>query len=269
MLFSHDCSSEESATHGIAARYIVPGCFHNYNELIAIQSTKVGGVSKGCYSSLNLGNNTGDWPELVQQNMELLCKTLNICPERIVSSVQVHATRILRAEKPGHYHGYDAFITDQENLFLCIFTADCYPILLYDPRHRASGAAHAGWKGTAGEIVKKTMAAMQKSFGTNPEECIVSIGTGITAGAYEVGHDVASAFHPDYSMRLSHLPEDEKYQLNLKMANYHQLLDAGVPAPNIECSPFCTFRDSDLFYSFRRDQGVTGRMVSLIGVTSL
>ncbi|MEI7694217.1 MAG: peptidoglycan editing factor PgeF [Chlorobium sp.] len=268
MPLANTFSAETAATPGAANGYLVPDCFRNSPGLVALQSTRNGGVSKGSYFSLNLGKNTGDVPDLVLNNMQLLCNQLSINPERMVSSEQVHATRILCAEKPGHYQGYDAFITDQQNLFLCVFTADCYPVLIYDPRHRASGAAHAGWKGTAGMIVKKTMQAMQRRFDTNPEECLAFIGAGISVEAYEVGHNVASAFPPDCTRRLHHSLENEKYQLDLRMANYRQLLDAGVPASSIECSSYCTFRDNNLFFSFRRDQGVTGRMVSLIGVAS-
>ncbi len=247
---------------------IVPAIFSRAPGLVALQSTRNGGVSEGVYSTMNLGNNTEDSRESVQQNMMRLCQRAFIDGNRMVSSIQVHGTEVLLAVKPGKYHGYDAFITNQENLFLSVFTADCHPILLYDPRHNASGAVHAGWKGAAGEIVTKTIHAMQKSFGSIPAECLAYTGTGISAEAYEVGREVASAFPEDCSRRSLLSPGNEKYQLNLGMVIYRQLLNAGIPALSIEQSPFCSFYESRLFYSHRRDHGRTGRMVSLIGFNS-
>jgi polyphenol oxidase len=248
--------------------YIVPNCFRPHPGLIALQSTRKGGVSNGEYSSLNLGNNTGDSIDLVYENTRLLCVATGINPEQLVSSDQVHGTEILFAEKPGRYHGYDSLITNKNNLFLCIFTADCYPVLIYDPRHKASGAIHAGWKGTACQIVVKTLVAMTRRFQSIPAECLAFIGTGISATEYEVDKEVAKEFPPDTSTRSPFSPDEEKYLLNLEMVNYRQLLASGIPASNIERSPFCSYGDKDLFFSYRRDQGKTGRMVSLIGVCS-
>ncbi len=246
--------------------YIVPDCFREYQGLIALQSTRKGGVSNGEYFSLNLGSNTGDRSDLVDENTRRLCAAAGINPEQLVRSDQVHGTEILSAEKPGRYHGYDSLITDKNNLFLCIFTADCYPVLLYDPQHHASGAIHAGWKGTAGQIVVKTVAAMTSRFQSIPAECFAYIGTGISANVYEVDKEIAKGFPPDTSTRSPFAPDEEKYLLDLGMVNYQQLLASGIPASNIEMSPFCSYRNSNLFFSYRRDQGKTGRMVSLIGV---
>jgi hypothetical protein len=251
----------------VPPEYITPHCFRGFNQLLALQSTRRGGVSEGPYSSLNLGLNTGDNPEKVQENTLRLCSATGIIPEKMVSSVQVHGTEILLAEKAGRYNGYDSFITDRKDLFLCIYTADCYPVLIYDPRHHASGAVHAGWKGTAGRIVMKTVAAMQKNFNAIPQECFAWIGTGISANAYEVGLEVAREFPPE-NLRHSRLSED-KYMLDLSQANCRQLLDSGIPGSQIERSQFCSCHDSGMFFSYRRDNGNTGRMVSLIGVRSL
>ena len=248
--------------------YIVPDCFRQYHRLIALQSTRNGGVSDGAYSSLNLGRNTGDCAERVNENTLRLCAAASVNPERMVRSEQIHGTEILSAKKPGSYHGYDALITDQKNLFLCIFTADCYPVLIYDPRHNASAAVHAGWKGSAGGIVMKTIKAMQACFNTLPAECLAYIGTGISADAYEVGREVALEFPTDYYRRSPFCQDEEKYLLDLGLINYRQLLASGILPSNIELSPYCSARDNALFFSYRRDEGKTGRMVSLIGVSS-
>lgn len=252
----------------LPAEYIAPACFRQYGDLIALQSTRNGGVSEGAYFSLNLGSNTGDEAERVHENTIRLCTALGIDAGQLVSSVQVHGTAILAAEKPGHYQGFDAIITDKKDLFLCIFTADCYPVLIYDPQHNASGAIHAGWKGSAGGIVMKTIEAMQARFNTIPEKCLAYIGTGISPQAYEVGREVALEFPPDSYQHSPFRHKEEKYLLDLGMVNYRQLLASGIPPSNIERSPFCSVSNSELFYSYRRDHGNTGRMVSLIGVSS-
>ena len=263
-----DLSGIQKACLPVPPKYIIPDIFRHYSRLVALQSTRAGGVSEGMYASLNLGTNTGDRPERVRENTRRLCAVADIDRETMVRSEQVHGTEILVAEKPGAYHGFDAFITNKENLFLSVFTADCYPILVFDPRHNASGAVHAGWKGAAGEIVLKTVDAMHKNFGSRPSECIAWIGTGISGDAYEVSREVAKAFRTDES-RPSHLSaKEEKYLLNLGQVNFRQLLDSGIQLSNIERSSFCSYRDDTLFFSYRRDKGTTGRMMSLIGVRS-
>ena len=249
-------------------KFIVPECFREFKELLALQSTREEGVSEGAYSSLNLGINTEDSIENVHENTRRLCTAAHITPESLVISVQVHGTEILCTDKPGRYHGYDAFITNRNDLFLCILTADCYPVLLYDPQHHAVGAVHAGWKGSAGKIVMKTISAMQTNFKSVPEECFAYIGTGISANAYEVSLEIAREFPPDNCQHSPFSHAEEKYLLDLSIANYQQLLASGIPALNIERSSFCSYADSSMFFSYRRDQGKTGRMVSLIGVRS-
>ena len=247
---------------------VIPEIFRNYPGLVALQSTRTGGVSEGAYASLNLGSNTDDRPERVHENRLRLFAAAGIDPATMVCSEQVHGTKVLVAEKPGAYRGYDALITNKNNLFLSVFTADCYPILVFDPRHNASGAVHSGWKGAAGEIVIKTIDAMHKNFGTIPGECLAYIGTGISAEAYEVNGEVANAFQADESKPSPDSVKEQKYMLDLRQANYRQLLDAGILISNIERSSFCSYRDSTLFFSYRRDKGTTGRMVSLIGISS-
>ncbi len=250
----------------VPPEYLSPSCFGTFPELVALQSTRMGGVSNGPFRSLNLGITTTDDAENVRENTSILSSAAGFDPAGLVSSDQVHGTSILIAEKPGRYPGYDAFITRTANLFLCIYTADCYPVLIYDPVNRAAGAAHAGWKGTAGRIVVKTLEAMHESFGTKPSECTVWIGSGISAGAYEVGGEVAEAFPSECCLPATSEEDGEKKQLDLSLANYLQLVRSGIPETNIGRSPFCTFRDSDLFYSYRRDNGITGRMASIIGM---
>lgn len=244
------------------AGFITPATFPGDGAILALQSTRRGGRSPEPWRSLNLGNNTGDDPSRVRENWLRLGASAGFDALRTVSSVQVHGTEVLHAREPGRHEGYDAFITDTPDLWLAILTADCLPILIYDPLHAAVGAAHAGWQGTAGGIGPKTLLAMEEAFGTRPEACLAWIGTGISGEEYEVGEDVAGRF-PE---RCSRPGKEGKRMLDLRLANRLQLASAGIPEGHIESSPYCSSRDETLFYSYRRDNGRTGRMAAVIGI---
>ncbi|MCF8382189.1 MAG: peptidoglycan editing factor PgeF [Chlorobium sp.] len=244
--------------------YIVPGIFSGIDDLVALQTTRKGGVSPPPFGSLNLGRNTEDSMENVRENTAALCRALQIAPERLAGSDQVHGTGVLHARRPGCYRGYDALVTASRDVYLCIFTADCFPVLLCDPENRAVAAIHAGWKGTAGAIVAKTIELMQQQFHSNPGNLFAWIGTGISQPSYEVDMAVAAQFPSAHHIPAAH--EKKKALLDLGGANRTQLLGAGVPERQIESSPFCASGDSELFYSYRRDAGRTGRMASIIGL---
>jgi len=157
----------------------------------------------------------------------------------------------------------DALVTDQKGVMLGILTADCVPILLYDPKHKVVGAIHAGWKGSVAGITAKCVALMQREFNSNPSEIIAGIAPSIGGCCYEVGSEVA-AYFADYEGALR--PKGEKYMLDLPEVNRLQLIDAGVPAFQIERSGICTACHEDDFFSYRKTQGCSGRFMSMIGL---
>jgi len=168
---------------------------------------------------------------------------------------QVHSGRAVFAAGPGVHGEADALITGQAGFALAIRTADCVPILIADPEHRAVAAVHAGWRGTVSGILTKTLAAMAKRFGTAPEKTLVAIGPAIGPCCFEVGPEVAVQFgHPI-----------ENRHVDLIEANRQQVLRAGVPVAQITVSGRCTHCDPTLFHSFRRDREQSGRMVTAIG----
>jgi len=243
---------------------LFPSIFSAIPGLVALQTTRSGGVSSVPLDSLNLAWHVGDEPEHVGENYRRLCAYLGISPERIVTTGQVHGTEIALVTAPSNLDGYDALITNTRGLFVGIMTADCYPILIHDRRTGASGAAHAGWQGAAGRIAEKTVQAMRDAFGTRPEDCLAWVGAGISGERYEIGGEVAARFNSRY---LKPSPSGEgKFLLDLSAASRDQLLEAGIPPEQVQCSEYCSFRDADLFYSYRRDNGKTGRMLALIGV---
>jgi YfiH family protein len=240
-----------------------PTIFQAFPNIIAIQTTRDGGVSEGEFASLNLGLSSGDLPECVLKNREILSKAIGIEQKQVVRSNQVHGDSVLLAREGGNYEGYDAHITNQRGVFLAVSIADCTPILIYDAAHHAVGAVHAGWRGTAKSVLYKTLLKMQETFGTTGEACFAFIGACISGEHYEVGEEVAAHF-PTEVKRYD--DARGKFLLDLKAANRLQLEAFGVPTAQIEISPHCTYKEHNRFFSFRHSKGRTGRMFALIGM---
>ena len=245
--------------------YIKPKIFQQFPELIAVESTRKGGISKSPYSSLNLGIFTSDKPENIQENCDRFFDNLGIRKSRVVRSSQVHKDKILKVTRSKTYEGYDAMITENENTFLSVTTADCTPILIYDAKNQAVAAIHAGWKGTVLDITAKTVQRMREEFNTNPRDCYVYVGTCIDESSFLVGEEVAAMFTYDVK-KLDKSSRKPKFYVDLKKANVSQLLKCGVPESQIEVSPFSTVLNNDLYFSHRKEKGTTGRMMALIGI---
>ena len=159
----------------------------------------------------------------------------------------------------------DALITNEPGLFVCVQTADCVPILLFDPHRKVVAAIHAGWRGTVSKIALKTIQKMTEKFGCRPSEIIAGIGPSIHIHAYEVGPEVVEAVNANFSTTSALLKPSlnkGKAYFDLWEANQTVLIESGIPEENIELMGLCSFEHSDLFYSARRDGADTGRMVS-------
>ncbi len=244
-------------------RYQPVEFFYSYNNLLAIESTRLGGLSKPPFASLNLGAFTNDLKETVQQNKEILYTDLGINGDQIASSFQCHGNEALNVVEPGYYEGFDAMITNKKNIFLQILVADCTPILLFDPIHEVIAAIHAGWRGTANAIVQKTLDKMNLHFQTNPSDCFAYVGTCIGQAFFEVDKDVADNFDQEFYVFDK---EKDKYFIDLKACNVRALSDAGLMKNHIAISSFCTVKDNDLFFSHRYEKGTTGRFGVIIGM---
>lgn len=240
-----------------------PALFSAFPGLIAAESTRRGGVSPPPYASLNLGLNTDDRPEYVIENRRRFLSALGIPPDRLTTSYQVHGNEVLIARQPGHHEGYDALITDHKGIFVAVGTADCTPILVYDPVREAVAAIHAGWRGTAQQVAREALLAMQKEFGTKPGDCHAYIGACIDQDNYEVDGNVARYFDPEHKREDA---ERGKWFVSLKQANKAQLLELGVPEEQIEVSPYSTWKHNDDYFSHRKENGTTGRMLAVIGL---
>ena len=159
----------------------------------------------------------------------------------------------------------DALIT-RDKIALMAFFADCVPILIYDPDHRAVGIVHSGWQGTVLEVGRKTIESMVKEFGSDPANCLIGIGPSIGPCCYEVDDRVISKVKAAFPY-WQDLVEDKgegHWNLDLWAANRQSLIEAGVPAENIEVSGMCTRCNQDMLFSFRGENGRTGRMGAII-----
>lgn len=229
-------------------------------RITAAQSMRTGGLSKSPFHSLNLGLSTEDDRETVLKNRRIFFDQLNIDVKKIILSRQVHGTEILIGEKPEQTNGYDAIITAKKNPIV-VSIADCTPVLIHDTKNDVVAAIHAGWRGTADEIVKKTLAKMETEFGTEGKNCKAFIGSCISVNHFEVGNEVAERFHTDHKVFHS---SKKKFHVDLKKANFDQLTGFGLLKDNIEISPYCTVENNDKFFSWRKEKGVTGRMFACI-----
>lgn len=231
--------------------------------LLVAESTRHGGCSSPPFYSLNLGLHTDDRRADVAENRRRFCADLGVQMEQLAGGFQVHGDRCLRVKKPGQWEGYDAFITNKSGIVLSITIADCTPVLLYDPIQKAVGAAHAGWRGTVQKIAAQTLRSMRDAYGTQAADCWAYIGTCIGAADFAVDADVADHFAADYKRWDD---QQEKFFVDLKRANEHQLLELGVPAAQIECSPYSTVTHNQDYFSHRAEKGQTGRMLAVIGL---
>lgn len=244
-------------------------------------STRMGGVSRGHLSELNLSFTRGDDPESVRENFARIGKAIGFDVCSLVLSQQTHTTnvRLVTEEdrgrgftKPLGYTDVDGLITDVPGLVLATFYADCVPLFFVDPVHRAIGLSHSGWKGTVNRMGRVTVERMREAFGTRPEELLAAVGPSICQDCYEVSKEVARAFGEEFSdqadERLLYQKENGKYQLNLWRANEIVLLEAGVRREHLAMTNICTCCNPDLLFSHRASQGKRGNLGAFLGLSS-
>lgn len=235
-------------------------------------TTRHEGVSRAPYNSLNLGMNTNDQQFNVEGNRSLLARAFGITQEALVTVRQVHGSDILVIDQPNEEFSHflslesDAIITNQPNVMIGVCVADCVPILLCDPVKRVVAAVHAGWQGTAAKLVAKTVAGMKAEFDCKPREIRAAIGPSIGPCCYEVDTPVQQAFLQagiawDSYARVN---TDGKWQLDLAATNRDLLMQAGIPDSSIQNSEMCVCCHRELFFSYRRDDGETGRQIGFI-----
>jgi polyphenol oxidase len=243
-----------------AVSIVHPIIFSKILIVSAGMSTKIGGESDHGFE-MNMSYRVGDEPVNVEKNRKRFFSHVGISEKDLAVPLQCHSTTVLRVEAAGEYIKCDALITNKNRVALVVTIADCVPILLFDPIKKAIGAVHAGWRGTHGCIVQKTLEMMEREFSSDPKQMLAFIGPSAGACCYEVGDEVAVMFGNKIVPYNS-----KKVFLDLKNENKLQLQHQGVPESNIEVSTFCTICEKKLFHSFRRDGPKAGRMVAVICV---
>ena len=241
-------------------------------------ATRIGGVSVLPHTaSLNLAFGRGDGEETVLQNVELLAEAVGFDSKRLVSVPQIHSDRIFTVTEDMCGEGVvkkalregDGYVISQKGLFAAIKTADCVPVLLYDPEKEVCAAVHAGWRGTFSRIAEKAVEKMT-DLGCEPSSIRAAIGPAINGGCYEVGEDVAEAARAALGKKADLLctvgKAEGKYLCDLKTANRIILAEAGLAEEHIDVCELCTHCEAELFYSHRASHGLRGTMMSVIGM---
>jgi YfiH family protein len=244
-----------------------------YKEIAHFCTDRQGGVSMGNYASFNISPFSGDNPENANKNKEILCKQLGIDVEKLIIPYQTHGTKILEIndlffqlsqyEKTQALNGIDALFTHQPNVCIAVTTADCVPLLFFDPQKQVIAVAHAGWRGTCSKIAEKTVHNLINKFNCNPADIRVVIGPSISSKVYEVGKEVVDNFENagfDISRIVS--IRNQSFYLDLWEANQQSLQSVGILYDHIEISGICTYTEHERFFSARRLGIKSGRITS-------
>ncbi|MDD4858514.1 MAG: polyphenol oxidase family protein [Candidatus Krumholzibacteria bacterium] len=217
-------------------------------------TTRPGGASAPPFESLNLGGTLGDRHETIERNRKLLLAALGISPRRLARTGQIHGSEIAVVTRGGHYEGFDALATAKRGLSLAISTADCYSVVIYSPPEHALAALHVGRRGAELGIVGRTVGVMRKRYRIDPAYAVAVIGPGICGKCYSVSRDDALRF-PKAFRRF----ERGAWHLDLAALIERELALQGLKKRNIFSSGLCTACNPELFFSHRRDRGITGR----------
>ena len=242
-------------------------------------STRLGGVSEGCYASMNLSLDRGDDPEAVRENFRRIGNAIGVNVEDMVMSKQTHTTnvRVVTEEDRGKgvvkerdYTDVDGLVTDVRGICLVTSYADCVPLYFVDPVRNALGLSHSGWRGTVGKIGKKTVELMTERFGSDPSDILACVGPSVCVDCYEVSEDVVEkvreAFAPALWNRLFYKKDNGKYQLDLWKTNEAIFLEVGILPEHIAVTNVCTHCNSRILYSHRTQGDRRGNLCAFLAL---
>lgn len=242
-------------------------------------STRLGGVSRGDWATMNFSFTRGDDPEAVRENYRRMAAALGVDVNRMVLSHQTHTTNVRRVteEDAGKgvvrerdYTDVDGLITNVPGITLVTFYADCVPLYFVDPVRRAIGLSHSGWRGTVNRMGRVTVEAMGKAFGSDPKDIVACIGPSICRDCYEVGPEVAAAFEnafePAKHSEILEEKPDGKFLLDLWRANAIVMEEAGILPERIHMTDICTHCNPELLYSHRRTGERRGNLCAFLSL---
>ncbi len=249
--------------------YYTFAALEGFPEVVHGVTTRHGGVSSGQYSTLNLTKSVGDAPEAVEENLRRVAEAVGFTRADLVSPTQRHTANVQRVGKGDRgsiCEGCDTLITDAPGVPILLRYADCTPILIYDPAHRAFAVVHSGWRGTMQAAARVAVEALTATYGSRPADMVAGVGPSIGPCCYEVGDDVVNAAHAAFGETnglLSDGPNVRKH-FDLWAANRRWLEEAGVG--QIEVGGLCTACRMDEFYSYRANKGKTGHFGAVMAL---
>lgn len=242
-------------------------------------STRLGGVSQGCYASMNLSFTRGDDEAAVRENYHRIAKSIGVKCENMVLSQQTHTTNVrVVTEKdkgkgivtPLDYTDVDGMVTNIPGICLVTFYADCVPLYFVDPVQKAIGLSHSGWRGTVGKIGKETIRKMEEQYGSDPKDILAAVGPSICKDCYEVSEDVILEFQKNFKERywkdLFYRKENGKYQLDLWKANEIIFKESGILPEHIAVTNVCTHCNSKILYSHRTSGDRRGNLAAFLAL---
>ncbi len=221
-------------------------------------STRLGGVSKGCWSTMNISTTRGDDPAAIEENTKRIARAIGVRPENMVFTHQTHTTKVAVAgakDRGRRFLETDGLVCNTPGICLVTFYADCVPLYFLDPVRKAVGLSHSGWRGTVNKMGKKTVEKMAEAFGSRPSDIIAAVGPSICQDCYEVSEDVIREFRGNFPEklweRLFYKKENGRYQLDLWQANREVLLEAGISEKNVAVTNVCTHCNPKILFSHR------------------
>ncbi|HKM34861.1 MAG TPA: peptidoglycan editing factor PgeF [Lachnospiraceae bacterium] len=250
--------------------YLQFPAFNEIPDISHLFTTRMGGVSEGIFSNMNLSYTRGDEKEAVDENYRRVAAVLGCSKEDMVCSDQTHTTNIRKVteEDKGKgvtrtkdYKDVDGLVTACPGIALATFYADCVPLYFVDPVKKVIGLAHAGWRGTVGRIGSKMIEYMQKEYECACKDILVAIGPSICKDCYEISEDVAQKFREELGEQVLFKGKNPgKYQLDLWKSNEIVLLSAGLDPSQISITDICTCCNDKLLFSHRASHGKRGNL---------
>ena len=242
-------------------------------------STRIGGVSKGCYESMNLSFDRGDDKDAVMENFQRIASAIGTNCHDMVLSRQTHTAnvRVVTEEDKGKgivrerdYTDVDGLVTNVPGICLVTSYADCVPLYFVDPIKKVIGLSHSGWRGTVGKIGKETVRVMKEHFGCDPADILAAVGPSICQDCYEVSGDVIEKFKEAFDEKdwdnLFYRKNNGKYQLELWKANESVFRESGICKEHIAVTNVCTHCNSKILYSHRETGDKRGNLCAFLAL---
>lgn len=257
-------------------KYINFNIYKEFSNLIAVHSTRIGGISEGVFKSMNLGFTRGDKKEYVLENYELFADAINVDVNKMVLSDQWHHTNILKVDeshlgmgirRKRKYSDIDGLVTDLKDIPLVTFYADCVPIYFYDSKKQVIGMAHSGWRGTVSGISKEMIKIFIRDYKSSLDDIVVAIGPAICKSCYEVGYEVIEGLSEltfNIEEFYTYNKKRDRYYIDLWNINKSMLINLGIKENNISVSDMCTKCNPDLFFSHRGHGNDRGTQIGVM-----